>query len=276
MAASLIALAAICACGDNRLLQEAPSPPEAGVTPAPDARPEGHIEITIPGQPGKPRVLVYTFENFYRHYSNMDSRGVIMNMSNTRGFTVSVANDPLAINAKNLAQVDVIVFAFTSGSGLNSLGQADLEAWVRAGGGIVGFHTASATESSWKFYVDNIGTQFAGHVNGLFPATVRMVSATHPITAGLPDVQLTDEWYIFTQRPETVPGMDMLMALDETTLPADYPAANKQGYHPIAWASEKYGGRVFYAAWGHNQDTWKDPTIIEITGRSIEWAAHQR
>jgi len=99
-----------------------------------------------------------------------------------------------------LAQVDVVAFCVTSGRGLSAQGQADLAAWIRAGGGTVGFHSASFTEPFWKFYVNHIGTLFAGHAPGLWPGTLR-VSSTHPITAGLSDFSLTDEWYIFAQRP---------------------------------------------------------------------------
>ena len=263
MRSCLIAVALLAACGDNL--------PDGS-----DARPEGHIELHLDGQPGKPRVLVYTFENFWRHASNLDCRGVIVNMNTTRGFSVTTTNDPLAINAENLKDIDVIVFAVTSGDGLDALGRADLEAWIRAGGGVVGFHSASMTETTWPFYISGVvGTQFAGHVPGLFDATMR-VEGTHPITAGLPDITLTEEWYFFTHRPEAVPGTDVLLTLDEATLPAAYPAMNKQGYHAIGWVNENEGGRSFYTAIGHNPATFADPTVLELTGRAIEWAAHQR
>lgn len=272
--AVVLGMVMVTACGDNRLATGTPDEacPCAGT---PDARPLGVITYTCQGDPDKPRVLVYTFENLWRHASNVDAQSQIFNMCHTRGFTVMIANDPLAINATHLAQVDVVVFSITSGPGLDSLGQADLEAWVRAGGGIVGIHSASATEPHWPFYLENIGAQFAGHVEGIQPATVRVVTNANPITAGLSDFQLTDEWYYFQQRPEDVPGMQMLLALDESTLPPDYPAQYKQGYHPIAWAHELYGGRVFYTAFGHNPDDWTDPTVLEITARAIEWAAHK-
>jgi type 1 glutamine amidotransferase len=267
-------LVTLVACGDNTPLSTHDGANEACPETVP--RPEGHIDLTLQGEPGKPRVLVYTYENFWRHYSNIDCSHAILAMNVTRGFTVSLTNDPWAINAKNLANVDVVVFAITSGSGLDPRGQAELEAWIRAGGGVVGFHSASATESFWPFFVKTIGTTFAGHVNGLQKATVRIASSTHPITAGLPDIELTDEWYFFAQRPETIPGNEILLTLDEDTLPPDYPANNKQGYHPIGWAHEPFGGRVFYSAFGHAQEAWTDPTVLEITGRAIEWAAHQR
>jgi hypothetical protein len=264
---------AVAACGDNL-----PKSIDAAVAidDAPPRR-EGHVDVRFVGEPGKPRVLVYTYENFFRHYSNIDCMLEVLKMNSTRGFSVMATNDPWSINAKNLAEVDVVVFALTSGSGLDPQGKAELEAWVRAGGGIVGFHSASATEPEWPFFTQSIiGTTFAGHVNGTQPATVRIASQTHPITAGLPDIQLTDEWYIFAQRPETIPGNEILLTLDEDTLPPDYPANVRQGYHAIGWAHEQNGGRVFYSAFGHAQEAWVDPTVLEITGRAIEWAAHQR
>lgn len=261
---SLIALAMLAGCGDN-------------LDDGSDARSEGHIELRIDGQPGKPRVLVYTFENFWRHASNLDCRGAIVSMAATRGYTVVTTNDPLAINATNLADIDVIVFAITSGDGLSTLGRADLEAWIRGGGGVVGFHSASMTEPSWPYFTDEvIGTRFAGHVNGLYRATVNLTGSAHPITAGLADLTLTDEWYMFTQRPETIADAEVLMMLDEDTLPADYPAMYKQGRHAIGWARERGLARTFYAAYGHAPDSWYDPKVLEITARAIEWAAHQR
>ena len=265
----------LAACGDNLKGQSGPGSGAVGegdVNPQP---PDDYIFLRLPGQPGKPRVLVYTFMNYWQHFSSINCLLAIQNMAQTRGFTVLETNHPNAINATNLAQVDVVAFCVTSGRGMSAQSQADLAAWIRNGGGTVGFHSASFTEPYWKFYVDHIGTSFAGHAGGLWPGTVQ-VSTTHPITAGLSNFQLTDEWYIFSQRPETIPGAEMVLSLDESSLPANFPAEYKQGYHAIGWTSESDGGRMFYSAFGHNPDSWNDPNVIEIVGRSIEWAAHQR
>ncbi len=266
-----IALAAAAACGDNA---------EPGPGPAPDAGPGApgdafYNDARVQGEPGRPRVLVYTFQNVWYHESMFHLRAAVLNMRDSHGFTVIATSHPLAINAKNLAGVDAIVFAITSGVGLTASGRADLEAWIRAGGGFVGFHSATFTEPFWPFYVANIGTSFAGHPPGQWSARLEL-SRTHPITAGLPDLQLTDEWYFFSQRPETIPGAEMLIVLDEDSLAPEYPAANKQGYHPIGWANDRFGGRMFYSAFGHVPATWEDPRVLELTARAIEWAARQR
>jgi type 1 glutamine amidotransferase len=274
----LIVSLACAACGDQQAIEVDAPAVDVAIDAQIDAppRPLGQIDGLCTGQPGRPRVLVYTYENLWRHVSNYAARLAIYDMCQSRGFNVTTTNDPLAINATRLAQTDVLVFSITSGPGIDTLGRADLEAWLRDGGGIVGLHSASATEPEWQFYYDNIGARFAGHAPGMQPAQITVTSG-HPITDGLEATFAhTDEWYFFQSRPEDVPGMTMLLVLDEATLPVDYPAMYKVGYHPIAWAHEKYGGRVFYTAIGHNPDAFVDPTILEIVGRAIEWVAHAR
>ena len=263
-----LSLALVAACGDTTT---PPAPPgsEASV------RSLGVIDGVCTGEPGKPRVLVYTYENEWRHLSNLYARGAILGMCATRAFNVSSTNDVFAINAHQLAQTDVLVFAVTSGMGLDDAAKADLEAWVRAGGGIVGIHSATSTEFTWPFYVDNIGPQFLTHAGGLLLGTVDIEPVSHPITAGLAPFHLTDEWYVFQSRPEDQPGLTPLLSLDETSV-AGYPPDLAQGHHVIAWTTERFGGRVFYIAAGHNTDTYSDPTFLEIIGRAIEWTARQR
>src|SRR5262245_48208570 len=236
---------------------------------------EGVIDGVCMGEAGKPRVLVYTYENQWRHVSNLTARAVILGMCTSRGFSVSSTNDVFAINTNQLAQFDVVVFGVTSGMGLDDRAHKDLEAWVRAGGGIVGIHSASATEQDWPFYVDLIGPQFVAHAPGLFLGTVTIEPTNHPITAGLSAFPLTDEWYVFTTHPEDMPGVTPLLAIDESSI-TGYPPELRQGHHVIAWTNEKYSGRVFYTAAGHNPDSYTDPTFVEILGRGIEWSAQQR
>jgi type 1 glutamine amidotransferase len=254
-----------------------PSPVEPPIDAASaDARPLGLVDGFCEGESGRPRVLVYSYENLWRHLSNYYARGAIYAMCETRGFKVTTTNDPRAINATRLAEHDVIVFAVTSGTGLDRQSREDLEAWIRAGGGTVGLEAASATEMQWPFFMDHIGAAFAGHGPGLQTATVR-VEGSHPITDGLPaSFDLLEQWYIFQRRPEEVPGIQVLLTLDETTLPADYPDEYRVGYHAIGWAHERFGGRVFYTGLGDNPDGFADPTVLELIGRAIEWTAHQR
>ncbi len=238
-----------------------------------DVRSLGALDGECLGSPGRPRVLVYTFENLWRHLSNYTARLALYDLCRTHGFTVRTTNDPRAINATRLADADVVVFSVTSGSGLDDASKADFERWFRDGGGVVGFEAAAATEQEWPFYVELLGARFRAHPPGVQQATVR-IDTGHAITSGLPaDLTLTEQWYTFHERPEDVPGLTVLMTLDEATLVPDVAAEFKVGYHAIGWAHEPAGGRVFYTGLGDLPSTFQDPLVLQLTVRAIEWAA---
>ena len=88
-ATTLPLLLAIAACSyDARTA--APTPDAA----AADARPLGVLDGDCAGEAGRPRVLVYTYENMWRHMSNLFARGAVYAMCETRGFNVKTTNDP--------------------------------------------------------------------------------------------------------------------------------------------------------------------------------------
>src|SRR5436853_3431603 len=128
-----------CAYDPSEVSPPIDAPPDAA------ARPLGAIDGSCAGEAGRPRVLVYTYENLWRHGSNLTARAALLDMCETRGFTVATTNDPRTMNPQQLAAVDVIVFAISSGSAMDAVERDTLEAWVRAGGGFVGLEAAAAT-----------------------------------------------------------------------------------------------------------------------------------
>jgi hypothetical protein len=116
----------------------------------PEPRPLGGLDGTCSGQPGKPRVLVNTHENQWRHLSNLHARQALLDMCATRGFTVASSNDPHVSNATQLAQFDVVAFAVTSSAGIDAAGKPAFEA-------------ATATEQACQLYVQNMGAELATH-----------------------------------------------------------------------------------------------------------------
>ncbi len=240
-----------------------------------DAAPAIAIDGECHGDRG-PRVLVFSAENLWNHLSNPVVQQAILQLCTERGFTVTATRDPEAFTTDRLRSTDVVVFAITSGLVLDDRARGALEPWLRDGGGLVGLHTADATEWTWPYFTQEIGATFKTHAPGVYPATVTNEAPDHPITANLPlRWQRTDEFHVFNERPETS-QMTMLLAVDESTLGPSYPAALDVGYHPIAWAHELYGGRVFYSCMGHPPQAFLDPDFIDFIARGIEWTAHRR
>ena len=264
---SRIALLAVAAaCDGAPALLDAP---DAGL---PFHLPSPNVESFCLGS-GGPRVLVYMGENLWTHTGNPAAGRAILGMCESRGFSVFASRDPLVFDAVDLTQIDVIVFAATSGTLLSEDHRTLLELWLRMGGGLVGLHTADFTETMWPYFTQAIGATLKTHAPGVYPAEFTLEARDHPIVAGLPvRWSQTDEIHVFSGRPEETP-MTMLIAVDETTLPPAYGEEFKVGYHPVAWAHDLEGGRVFYSCLGHAAETYDDPQYVDLIARAIEWTA---
>lgn len=248
------------ACGDNR-----------GVAP-PDA-PAFAIDGQCRGRPDAPSVLVFSAENLWSHPANPVAQQALLDMCETRGLHVVASRDPLILDERVLRDIDVVVFALTSGPVLDDRARAHLEPWLRGGGGFVGLHTPDATEQQWPFFVELIGATFKTHAPGTWAADITIEDASHPIVAGLPPrMAVVDEYHVFNERPETT-EMTMLLAVDESTLAADYPADMRVGYHPIAWAHELLGGRMFFTCTGHDPIMYAEDWYLDLLANAIQWAA---
>lgn len=220
---------------------------------------------------GGPRVLVFTRETLWMHPSTPVASAALLDMCAIRGFSVTASHDEKIFD--RVAEHDVVVFAVTSGNVLDDTGRAAFEPWVRAGGGVVGLHSASATEYDWPFFVELVGAQFRTHPPELRPADVTIEDPTHPITAALPARwNRTDEWYSYHQRPEEL-GLHIVLALDEATVVPALPADQIAGYHPMAWTHERFGGRTFYTAMGHTPESYAEPIFLDMVAAAIVWTA---
>ncbi|MEZ4400161.1 MAG: ThuA domain-containing protein [Kofleriaceae bacterium] len=256
MRALVMSTLVVAACGDN-----AAPPPRAAA-----------IDAACVGTADAPRVLVFSRETLWMHPSTPVAQAALIAMCGTHGFSVTASRDPAVFDATRLAEVDVVVFAVTSGNVLDPRGREAFEAWVRAGGGVVGIHSASATEYDWPFFVDLIGAQFRTHPAELIEANVTNEAPSSPITAGLPSVwPRTDEWYVFHTRPEES-RLQIVLALDESSALPPVPADLQVGYHPIAWTNEKQGGRMFYTAMGHTPESYAEPSFLDLIANAIVWA----
>ncbi|MBK7071081.1 MAG: ThuA domain-containing protein [Myxococcales bacterium] len=250
----LLALAA--ACGDDLVVRRDPV-----------------IDAACRGTADQPRVLVFSRETLWTHPSTPVARAALVDMCATRGFTVTASSDPAAFTSGVLADVDVVVFAVTSGNVLDEPARDAFEPWVRAGGGVVGLHSASATEYDWPFFVELIGARFRTHPPVLTVADVTVEDPAAPSATGLPARwSRTDEWYAFHERPEDQ-GVHVVLALDEASAQPPLPDDQRVGYHPIAWTDDHLGGRMFYTAMGHTPESYAEPAFLDLVAHALTWAA---
>ncbi len=210
------------------------------------------------------KVLIFSRTAGFRHASIEAGIFSIQQMGADNGFEVDATEDHTLINAENLAQYDVLLFLNTTLDVLEAEQEQDFENYIRGGGNFVGVHSAADTEHDWPFYGEVVGAYFQAHPVLNQPGSARVEDTTHPSTAhlGNPWQVPLEEFYSFSSNPRG--SVRVLMSMDESsymqepntscdpsgpTFPEGY--TGTMGDHPISWCHDKFAGRVWYTAIGH-------------------------
>ncbi|WP_213450579.1 ThuA domain-containing protein [Rhizomonospora bruguierae] len=214
------------------------------------------------------RILVYTRTTEYRHESIPAGVAALSELGGEHGFAVEHTEEPGAFAADRLAGYAAVVFLSTSGDVFDTDAQRHaFEGFVTGGGGFVGIHCAAATEYGWPFYGDLVGAWFDRHPE-VQPGRAVVEDREHPATAHLPAFwDRVDEWYDFHTNPRG--RVRVLLSADE----ASYAGAGMGPDHPLAWCHENCGGRSFYTALGHTQQSYAEPEFRAHLLGGIRYAA---
>jgi type 1 glutamine amidotransferase len=260
--AAALALAACSSAG-----KPAPGSPCDGAANQPDATAsdtgatDGDASATF-------RVLLFSRTAGFRHASIPTALAQLMDLQASGGYVAEATEDPTQFSPENLARFQVVVFLLTTGDVLDDDQQAAFEAWIAAGGGYVGVHSAADTEHDWPFYGTLVGAYFVSHPD-VQQASVDVEVADHPATVGLPSPWVrTDEWYNLQPNPR--PNVTVLATVDEST----YTGGTMGADHPITWSHPTGGGgRAFYTAMGHTDESYCDPLFRQLLVGALRWVA---
>jgi type 1 glutamine amidotransferase len=160
---------------------------------------------------------------------------------------------------------------------------AGLEAAVRAGTGLAGWHGGIADSyRNTSDYLHLIGGQFACHpgkdpdisspsdpAHNFVPYTVNMapVAKQHPITAGLDDFDLvTEQYWVLCDS-----YIDVLATTTQKVRPWD--PWHREVTSPALWTRRWGAGKIFVATPGHSLDVLQHPTVRTIIERGLLWAS---
>lgn len=212
-------------------------------------------------------VLVFSKTAGFRHDSIPAGIEAVRRQGSARGFSVDASEDAGVFTDDALGKYKAIVFLSTTGDVLNTGQEGAFERYIRRGGGFVGVHSATDTEYDWPFYGALVGAYFAGHPD-IQNATIQIEDTAHPAAASMPRPWMRrDEWYNFRRNPRG--SVNVLATLDERT----YTGGSMAPDHPIIWSHTYEGGRSFYTALGHTQESFSEAPFVEHLGRAILWAA---
>jgi cytochrome c len=206
----------------------------------------------------KPLVLVFSKTDGFRHASIEPGKIAFQKMADEKGFAVEFSEDATQFNAVNLKRFSAVVFLNTTGDILNDGQQAEFERYIQAGGGYLGIHAATDCEYEWPWYGRLAGAFFLDHPNpnNIQKGKFYVVQKDHWATKGMPDTfERTDEFYSF----KTIdPSIKVLVKIDEKS----YQGGKNGDDHPMSWYHDFDGGRSFYTAMGHTDETFSEPLFL--------------
>ena len=202
----------------------------------------------------EPRVLVFSKTAGFRHESIAAGKKALLEMAAKYHFQVDTTENDSAFHEDNLKKYHAVVFLNTTGDILNAEQQNHFERYIQAGGGFVGIHAATDTEYDWEWYGKLVGAYFKDHPNNpnVREGEFVVVDHNHAACDSLPDrFKHTDEFYNFRDISDKIKH---LVVIDEKS----YEGGNTGDPHPMSWYQEYDGGRVFYTAMGHTNETFDE------------------
>jgi cytochrome c len=230
------------------------------------------ILISFGKRADKPRVLVFSKTKGWHHSSIPNGVAAVRKLGTENNFDVDTTTDASKFDDENLKKYATVVFMSTTGDVLDPREQVAFERYIQAGGGFVGVHSATDTEYDWGWYGRLVGGYFYDHpgihdtFHNVQSGTFNVVDQNNISTKHLPKQwKRTDEFYSFKK---LAPDTKVLITLDEST----YGGGKRMGNHPMAWYHEFDGGRAFYTALGHTEESYTDPLYLKHLLGGIEYA----
>jgi type 1 glutamine amidotransferase len=185
-------------------------------------------------------------------------------------------------SATELGNSDVVVMYKGDAGYLSMEDRANLDAYMRRGGGLVSIHDALCGPEPEYFSGVVGGAKKHGETNFTLEADVpyTIVDTAHPIMQGMSNFTIKDEAF-FSMTWSKAPEINVLA----TAVMASTPSAQRTGHAgevvPQIWTYEKQlvpaptgqAYRAFVWMQGHNYVNFANPQVQPMLLRGIAWAA---
>ena len=171
------------------------------------------------------------------------------------GINITFTMDPNAMNEENLSKYDGLIVYANHDTISRSQEQALLN-FVRGGKGFIPLHCASYCFRNSPEVVEMIGGQFKSHRYDSFPATI--IKPEHPVMKGIPAFVTRDETYVHDKISKNIEVLTERVEGDH--------------HEPYTWVRPYGQGRVFYTAYGHDENTFNNPGFLSLVRNGIFWA----
>jgi len=227
-------------------------------------------------RPRKPRrLLVFSRMEGYRHKSTPWGAEAFRILGEKTGaYVAECSDDKSMFDRKNLFRFDAVVFNNNCNSGIEDpIRRENLLDFVKSSRGFVGIHSAAHPEN-WPEFVDLLGAYSVNHPwNEGSSVTLEVEQPDHPVVKCFGGKTFTHKDEIFQFKDYTREKLRVLVRLDTSRTDMNKPDIFRtDGDFALVWV-RKYGeGRVFYSEFGHQIDTYWNPTILRHFLAGIQFA----
>jgi putative membrane-bound dehydrogenase-like protein len=171
------------------------------------------------------------------------------------GINITFTTRPDDLNEENLSKYDGLI-VYANHDTISASQEKALKNFVRSGKGFIPLHSASFCFRNSSEVVEMIGGQFKSHKYDSFPAVI--VQPTHPVMKGISAFVTKDETYVHDKISKNI------QVLSERV---------EGGHHePYTWIRPYGEGRVFYTAYGHDENTFTNQGFLDLVRNGIIWA----
>ncbi len=216
--------------------------------------------------------------------SRRDLNAALKELGLAKGFEVVIIaqNDPASMvtsefSAARLATYQVVLFSNNDGihTHLDATSKANLEGYVKNGGGLIPIHAASAFIENWPWLTSVLVESFFGPHGDNMPTAnmshdpegIKDGTETKGIFKGLTaPLAFLDEYYSFRASPRGKQNVTILLTIAENSYsqPVKGPMGND---HPVVWAKTEGKGRVVHFSVGHS---WSTNNVFTAKGSYLK------
>ncbi len=222
------------------------------------------LTLTAFGQQTTPRRLEILFLGDNGHHRPIERVPALMSALGVKGYNFTYSDQLEDLNASNLAKFDALML-YANWDSIAKPEEKALLDFVAAGKGFVAVHCATYCFRNSDELVKMMGGQFQKHTwDTIQPVWTR---PNHPAMMGVQQFKTLDETYLHTKLQA-----DNLVLTERLIQPDQAKDRPNQKTEPYTWVRNYGKGRVFYTAYGHDENTWNKPEFIDLLEKGIRWA----
>lgn len=207
-----------------------------------------------PAHPGRLEILFLGHKN-NMHHNSEKLADIFTKEYFKNGINITFTSQPADLNPEYLAQYDGLIL-YANHDTISRSQEKALLAFVRSGKGFIPLHCASFCFQNSAEVVEMIGGQFKSHKYDSFPAVITQPG--HPVMKGIASFVTKDETYVHDKISKNIQVLSERVEGDH--------------HEPYTWVMPYGQGRVFYTAYGHDDNTFNNQGFLDLVRNGILWA----